>query len=148
MPWDSTTLCVRDLTTGRETHVDGSEESVSEPVWQAERSLTFIRDRTGWRNLYRWSPKDGAVGRGEHPHGDPHEREDRGERRVREVGGQKPQQHEAQRRGEHPARREPACTESVRQVPGGRPGAEQSDRERHHIEARVQLASDIEHSRA
>lgn len=61
MPWDSTTLCVRDLTTGHETHLASRGESVSEPVWQADGSLTFIGDRTGWWNLYRWSPNNGAV---------------------------------------------------------------------------------------
>ena len=62
MPWDGTTLRVRELASGEETVVAGGErESVSEPRWQADGSLTFISDRTGWWNLYRSSPGDGAV---------------------------------------------------------------------------------------
>jgi dipeptidyl aminopeptidase/acylaminoacyl peptidase len=36
-------------------------ESVSEPCWQPDGSLTFISDRSGWWNLYRWSPATGAT---------------------------------------------------------------------------------------
>jgi dipeptidyl aminopeptidase/acylaminoacyl peptidase len=62
MPWDGTTLRVRDLAGGDETAVAGGErESVSEPRWQDDGSLTFISDRTGWWNLYRFTPGDGAV---------------------------------------------------------------------------------------
>jgi dipeptidyl aminopeptidase/acylaminoacyl peptidase len=62
MPWDDTRLKVRDLRSGAETLVAGGVgESVSEPKWQADGSLTFISDRTGWWNLYRWSPADGTV---------------------------------------------------------------------------------------
>ncbi|GAA4907912.1 dipeptidyl aminopeptidase/acylaminoacyl peptidase [Actinomycetospora succinea] len=59
MPWDDTVLTVRDLATGTETVVAGGPgESVGEPVWQADGSLHFLSDRTGWWNLYRW---DGSV---------------------------------------------------------------------------------------
>jgi dipeptidyl aminopeptidase/acylaminoacyl peptidase len=62
MSWDGSRLCVREVVTGREVLVAGGPgESVSEPCWQADGSLTFISDRTGWWNLYRWSPDDGIV---------------------------------------------------------------------------------------
>lgn len=57
MPWDDTVLTVRTLATGAETVVAGGPgESVSEPRWQPDGSLYFLSDRTGWWNLYRWSP--------------------------------------------------------------------------------------------
>ncbi len=56
MPWDATRLVVRDLDSGEEQVIAGGEqESVSEPCWQADGSLSFISDRTGWWNLYRWT---------------------------------------------------------------------------------------------
>lgn len=61
MPWDDTVLSVRDLATGTDTVVAGGPgESVSEPRWQADGSLLFLSDRTGWWNLYRWTP-DGVT---------------------------------------------------------------------------------------
>ncbi|MBW0105202.1 S9 family peptidase [Pseudonocardia sp. KRD291] len=57
MPWDDTLLTVRDLESGDETVVAGGRgESVTEPRWQRDGSLTFLSDRTGWWNLYRWLP--------------------------------------------------------------------------------------------
>ncbi|HYB29023.1 MAG TPA: S9 family peptidase [Solirubrobacteraceae bacterium] len=57
MPWDGTRLKVRLLDGGAETTVAGGpEESVLEPAWQADGSLVFISDRSGWWNLYRWDP--------------------------------------------------------------------------------------------
>ena len=62
MPWDGTRLKVRDLGDGTDATVaGGAEESVLEPAWQADGSLTFISDRSGWWNLYRWDPTGGAV---------------------------------------------------------------------------------------
>jgi len=59
MPWDDTTLLVRDLDTGGATVVAGGPgESVTQPRWQPDGSLWFVSDRTGWWNLYRW---DGAT---------------------------------------------------------------------------------------
>jgi dipeptidyl aminopeptidase/acylaminoacyl peptidase len=56
MPWDDTVLTVRDLATGAETVLAGGPgESVAEPAWQPDGSLTFLSDRTGWWNLYRWA---------------------------------------------------------------------------------------------
>ncbi|MFP5023427.1 S9 family peptidase [Pseudonocardia phyllosphaerae] len=57
MPWDDVELTVRDLDEGIDTVVAGGPgESVTEPQWQADGSLTFLSDRTGWWNLYRWMP--------------------------------------------------------------------------------------------
>ncbi len=62
MPWDGTRLMVRELGTGQETLVAGGDtESVLEPEWQPDGSLIFISDRTGWWNLYRWSPEPGEI---------------------------------------------------------------------------------------
>ncbi len=61
MPWDGTRLMVRDLSSGKERLVAGGpEESVSEPEWRPDGSLSFISDRNGWWNLY-WSSPDGEV---------------------------------------------------------------------------------------
>ena len=60
MPWDGTRLKVRDLDTGEETLVaGGNAESVSQPQWQPDGSLTFISDPGGWWNLYRLLPEGG-----------------------------------------------------------------------------------------
>nr|WP_232542080.1 prolyl oligopeptidase family serine peptidase [Nocardia bovistercoris] len=62
MPWDDTVLRVRDLATGADTVVAGGPgESVGEPRWQADGSLLFLSDRTGWWNLYRWTAGGGVV---------------------------------------------------------------------------------------
>ncbi|MDL5159310.1 S9 family peptidase [Actinomycetospora termitidis] len=59
MPWDDTVLTVRSLASGTDTVVAGGPgESVTEPRWQADGSLTFLSDRTGWWNLYRY---DGSI---------------------------------------------------------------------------------------
>jgi dipeptidyl aminopeptidase/acylaminoacyl peptidase len=45
MPWDDTRLLVRDLETGEQRLIAGGEgESVTEPQWQEDGSLTFISD--------------------------------------------------------------------------------------------------------
>ena len=62
MPWDGTRLMVREFGTGEEFLVAGGpRESVSEPVWNPDGTLTFLGDRSGWWNLYRWAPADGQV---------------------------------------------------------------------------------------
>lgn len=59
MPWDDVVLTVRELATGTETVVAGGPgESVTEPRWQADGGLTFLSDRTGWWNLYRWAGEE------------------------------------------------------------------------------------------
>ncbi|WP_308259071.1 S9 family peptidase [Pseudonocardia sp. H11422] len=57
MPWDDTVLTVRELATGVDTVIAGGPgESVTEPRWQPDGILTFLSDRSGWWNLYRWTP--------------------------------------------------------------------------------------------
>jgi dipeptidyl aminopeptidase/acylaminoacyl peptidase len=66
MPWDATTLYVARLGAGGledlravAGHPDATAESVVEPVWDADGTLYFLSDRTGYWNLYRW--KDGLI---------------------------------------------------------------------------------------
>lgn len=62
MPWDATRVVVRDLDSGEDTVVaGGADEACQEPNWQPDGSLLFISDRTGWWNLYRFSPDDATV---------------------------------------------------------------------------------------
>jgi dipeptidyl aminopeptidase/acylaminoacyl peptidase len=64
MPWDATTLTVADLgergLTAPVTVAGGPAESVLEPQWDADGTLYFISDRSGFWNLYGW---DGAAAR-------------------------------------------------------------------------------------
>jgi dipeptidyl aminopeptidase/acylaminoacyl peptidase len=56
MPWDATRLFVRDLQSGEQRLIAGGDsESVIQPQWQDDGSLTFISDRSGWWNLYRFN---------------------------------------------------------------------------------------------
>jgi dipeptidyl aminopeptidase/acylaminoacyl peptidase len=64
MPWDGADLWVADLgpdgRLGPARHVAGGpSESVVQPEWDAEGSLHFVSDRSGWWNLYR--ERDGQV---------------------------------------------------------------------------------------
>src|SRR3546814_20744918 len=62
MPWDGTRLVVRDLATGTDVYVAGGEhEAITEPTWQADGSLWFLSDRTGWFGIYRWDPAPHAT---------------------------------------------------------------------------------------
>ncbi|RJQ88213.1 S9 family peptidase [Amycolatopsis panacis] len=62
MPWDDVRLQVRDLASGTESVVAGGPgEAAAEPQWQPDGSLTFLSDRTGWWNLYRWTPGHGVT---------------------------------------------------------------------------------------
>ena len=58
MPWDSTQLRVGELSaSGLSATVvvaGGPGESVLEPQWDAQGTLYFLSDRSGWWNLYRW----------------------------------------------------------------------------------------------
>ncbi len=58
MPWDATTLYVAERTPAGLAAVTvvagGPRESVVEPRWDADGTLYFISDRSGWWNLYRW----------------------------------------------------------------------------------------------
>ncbi len=63
MPWDDTRLVVVELNDGTpgavHTLAGGSGESVLEPQWDADGTLYFLSDRSGWWNLYRW--RDGEA---------------------------------------------------------------------------------------
>jgi len=53
MPWDGTELRVTDLESGAVTTLAGSvSESVLQPEWVDDATLTMISDRSGWWNLY------------------------------------------------------------------------------------------------
>ena len=54
MPWDGTRLVV-----DGEVVAGGDDESISQPSWSSDGTLHFISDRTGWWNLYRWTPDAG-----------------------------------------------------------------------------------------
>jgi dipeptidyl aminopeptidase/acylaminoacyl peptidase len=62
MPWDATILYEATLSDGAlgavRTVAGGPHESVQQPRYDADGSLLFLSDRTGWWNLYR----DGARG--------------------------------------------------------------------------------------
>jgi dipeptidyl aminopeptidase/acylaminoacyl peptidase len=58
MPWDGTELLVVDVASdgsaGPSRAVAGGErESIFQPAWAPDGSLTFVSDRTDWWNLYR-----------------------------------------------------------------------------------------------
>jgi dipeptidyl aminopeptidase/acylaminoacyl peptidase len=64
MPWDGTELWVAELDSDgsilrAERVAGGVDESIFQPEWSPDGILTFVSDRTGWWNLYRW--QRGAV---------------------------------------------------------------------------------------
>jgi dipeptidyl aminopeptidase/acylaminoacyl peptidase len=63
MPWDATRLLVAELLDGVPVAwqgvAGGPGESVLEPQWDADGTLYFLSDRSGWWNLHRWH--DGQV---------------------------------------------------------------------------------------
>jgi dipeptidyl aminopeptidase/acylaminoacyl peptidase len=80
MPWDGTELCVAEVKPGylgprvgagtvvagrphKAPGGTGDGESVFQPRWHPDGSLWFVSDRTGWWNLYRWTPKRGVEPR-------------------------------------------------------------------------------------
>jgi dipeptidyl aminopeptidase/acylaminoacyl peptidase len=65
MPWDTTLLYEAELgdravITSRRTVVANPDESVIQPQYDAQGTLIFLSDRTGWWNLYRDAP-GGAI---------------------------------------------------------------------------------------
>ncbi|MBI4784259.1 MAG: S9 family peptidase [Oscillatoriophycideae cyanobacterium NC_groundwater_1537_Pr4_S-0.65um_50_18] len=65
MPWDGTTLWVAavqpDGALGKADRVAGGvNEAVFQPEWSPDGRLYFVSDRTGWWNLYRWSPSQSS----------------------------------------------------------------------------------------
>jgi dipeptidyl aminopeptidase/acylaminoacyl peptidase len=66
MPWDGCTLHVADLdASGAASNVrgiaGGVAESICQPSWGPDGRLYFISDRSGWWNLYRWTPASGEI---------------------------------------------------------------------------------------
>jgi dipeptidyl aminopeptidase/acylaminoacyl peptidase len=62
MPWDTTSLHEVELdgegqVTTRRVVVANPDESVLQPRYDANDSLVFVSDRTGWWNLYRATPE-------------------------------------------------------------------------------------------
>ena len=60
MPWDGTELRVGPISADGTVKswrrlAGSSEESVLQPTWNDENTVTFVSDRTGWWNLYRQS---------------------------------------------------------------------------------------------
>ena len=65
MPWDGTELRVADLSTdgsfaNTRVLMGSTTESVLQPSWADDGTLTVISDRTGWWNLYRIDVASGA----------------------------------------------------------------------------------------
>ena len=65
MPWDSIELWVADIAdSGEQSNArmiaGGADESIVQPEWAPDGSLVFVSDRSGWWNLYRWTP-DGEI---------------------------------------------------------------------------------------
>ncbi|MBI3978953.1 MAG: S9 family peptidase [Chloroflexi bacterium] len=59
MPWDGTELWIGEVaadgSVGRAARIAGGvAESVTQPEWSPDGALSFVSDRTGWWNLYRW----------------------------------------------------------------------------------------------
>lgn len=70
MPWTKSSLYVvkvtstkSGLTFGEPLKIAGEgNESVSQPRWSQEGNvLVFLSDRSGYAELYRWSPDTGAA---------------------------------------------------------------------------------------
>jgi dipeptidyl aminopeptidase/acylaminoacyl peptidase len=63
MPWDETRLLVGMWRDGAlaevQTVAGGPGESVLDPQWDADGTLYFLSDRSGWWNLWRW--REGAA---------------------------------------------------------------------------------------
>ncbi len=58
MPWDGTELWTAECApsgelTNQRRVAGGSDESIFQPTWSPDGTLTFASDRTGWWNLYR-----------------------------------------------------------------------------------------------
>lgn len=62
MPWNGTEVVVVNLADGQTTVVAGGpNESIVEPNWAPTGHLTFLSDRSGWWNPFRWDPASGSV---------------------------------------------------------------------------------------
>jgi dipeptidyl aminopeptidase/acylaminoacyl peptidase len=66
MPWDGSQLWVAEIAAdGSVTEpvcvAGGERESIFQPEWSPDGRLSFASDRTGWWNLYLWSPGSEVV---------------------------------------------------------------------------------------
>jgi dipeptidyl aminopeptidase/acylaminoacyl peptidase len=65
MPWDATELWIADLDHGVSSNarllVGNGDESLQQPEWVADGSLTVVTDRTDWWNLYAVDLDTGAL---------------------------------------------------------------------------------------
>jgi dipeptidyl aminopeptidase/acylaminoacyl peptidase len=64
MPWDGCELWVADMDdngacTSARMIAGSDSESIFQPTWSPDGVLTFVSDRSGWWNLYRW--EDGTA---------------------------------------------------------------------------------------
>ncbi|MCY0863773.1 MAG: prolyl oligopeptidase family serine peptidase, partial [Sulfobacillus sp.] len=66
MPWDTSELWLGEWAPDGSIQqpkriAGGPTESVQQPLWSPDGSLYFISDRTGWWNIYRWTPESGVT---------------------------------------------------------------------------------------
>ncbi|AEJ41076.1 Peptidase, S9A/B/C family, catalytic domain protein [Sulfobacillus acidophilus TPY] len=66
MPWDASELWLGEWAPDGSIQqpkriAGGPAESVQQPLWSPDGSLYFISDRTGWWNIYRWTPESGVT---------------------------------------------------------------------------------------
>jgi dipeptidyl aminopeptidase/acylaminoacyl peptidase len=66
MPWDGTELWLAELRRDgklgpAEKIAGGVDESIFQPEWSADSVLTFVSDRSGYWNLYRYRPASRAT---------------------------------------------------------------------------------------
>jgi dipeptidyl aminopeptidase/acylaminoacyl peptidase len=61
MPWDGAELMLADFKHGKLSNIrkiaGSPSESIFQPSWSPSDVLHYVSDRTGWRNLYRFSGK-------------------------------------------------------------------------------------------
>lgn len=69
MPWDTTSLCVLDLSSGASQTI-GADASFADPSWSYDGTLHYVSDVSGFWNLYRHEdggrrvgPKDAELAR-------------------------------------------------------------------------------------
>ncbi|MBN1262121.1 MAG: S9 family peptidase, partial [Anaerolineae bacterium] len=66
MPWDGAVLWLADVTpegnlVNARQIAGGVNESIFQPAWSPGGELTFVSDRTGWWNLYRWAGGEASI---------------------------------------------------------------------------------------
>lgn len=65
MPWDRTELVIADIEEGLLANarvvVGGADVSICQVEWEADGSLVYLSDESGWWNLHRWDPPTGDT---------------------------------------------------------------------------------------